>query len=301
MESERGQARTIRLKEFNPGMVRPATPEESYLLHTDGSLKKCNTVLRSDNNGFLVTGNALSGGRKKIAILGDSFVESYWASAETKRWVSVAERCLEDLAPGRFSLLNGGYSGSTSLHMALSLPAKMRVLFTDLAGVILFVPSCDTEVADLKHTYWTKDTYWSPLSPYNHPGDLPAGEFDIYQDIRANWGLMLSYLRAYDVPVVVASSPTRTALVEDDPFILDKFSNNEEFNIWSSRNQRLMRAVLDFAENQGVETIDTYKFPWPLNGSYPFFYDYLHLNDQGQSFFGRLIAEKIHGINLWKI
>lgn len=281
-------------------MVRPTTPEESYLATTDGTLETYDTVLRADNNGFLITGNDLPGERKKIIVLGDSFVESYWAPWETERWVAVAERQLEVLAPGKFHVMNGGYSGATSLHMALSVPSKLRALFEDTAGVVLFMPTNDAVVSKLQHTFWTKNKYWSPLTPFDHPGDLPDVRFDAKLDIRANWLNMLNYLKIYNIPTIVATTPVRTGKCSDDSFITKKFSNDEKYLEWKNANYSMMDDVLNLAKEFGARTLDVREFDWPEGGSYPLYYDHLHLNDKGQVYFGNKFANEIFATKFWE-
>lgn len=300
MEASRGASRSIRLKEFSPGLVRPTRTEDAYLAGTDGSLDQYDTVLRADNNGFLITGNFLSGQRKKIIILGDSFVESYWAPGEQDRWVSVVERYLDTNCENKFEVLNGGYSGATSLHLALSIPSKHRAFFAETAGVILFVPNNDSVVSGLEHTYWTKDEYWSPLTPFDHSGNLPSSSFPADLDARANWSLMLNYLKTYGIPTLVVSTPYRTGHWGEDKFISDSFPDEESFEGWKTSRSKAQHIAFEVAKEYGVRTMHTALFDWPERGTSPYFYDQLHLNTQGQHFFGERFARALLDMRFWE-
>lgn len=300
MEASRGTPRSIRLKEFNPGLVRPTSPGDSYLEKTDGSLKRYKTVLRGDQNGFLINGNSLSGQRKKIIILGGSFVESYWAPSEQDRWVSVVERYLDSNSYNKFEVLNGGYSGATSLHMAMSIPSKHRAFFAETAGVVLFAPSNDSEVAKLAHTYWTKNRYWSPITPHDHSGDLPQNAFSAEVDTRANWSLMLNYLRSYNIPTLVASTPYRTSTWGDDKFLAKSFSSPESYEEWKTNQDKNRNLAFQVAHEYDVRSLNTLDFDWPEQGNFSYFYDRLHLNTEGQHFFGESFAKALIDTCFWE-
>lgn len=300
MEASRGTPRSIRLKEFSPGLVRPTQPEPEYIAKTDGTLSLGRTVLRGDNNGFLMTGNDLSGDRKKIIILGDSFVESYWASAETARWVSVAERCMEQQFPGQFALKNAGYSGATSLHMAMQLPSKMRALFKDIAGIVLFVPTNNDAVTySLKHTYWTKNRYWSPLEPIDHSGDLPENGFDADQDTKANWSMMFHYLQLYKVPTLLFVPPYRNGVWGEEPFLTSVHRSAEDFAAWKKSRNRVIELALESAKEFEVPIIDARSYMADTSGNATFFYDQLHLNDKGHQLFGHLFSQELAKSKFW--
>jgi hypothetical protein len=106
--------RAIRLQEFAPSSIIRYTPPDWY--SADSSLERRQYLLRTDENGFILSGPEPVNSTKNLIILGDSTVEGMFLD-EDARFCSKLETQIVETLGISVRVLNGGYSGATSLHL----------------------------------------------------------------------------------------------------------------------------------------------------------------------------------------
>jgi hypothetical protein len=102
--------RAIKLKEFALDQDFLTNPPQSYRDARDGHPVLNDYRIRTDSAGFILSGDFRS--PNKIVGLGDSVMECMFV-VEPDRICAKIERSLEH----KSQVLNGGYSGATSLHI----------------------------------------------------------------------------------------------------------------------------------------------------------------------------------------
>ncbi len=108
--------RAVRLKEFPPSSVIHNTPPDWYLLAKDSTLVNREYVIRTDQNGFILSGPNVKSAEIQVIVLGDSVVEGMYVD-EGARMCSCLESSLSGAVGTPIQVLNGGYSGATTLHL----------------------------------------------------------------------------------------------------------------------------------------------------------------------------------------
>tara|TARA_R110000796_G_scaffold252457_1_gene386866 strand:- start:20 stop:496 length:477 start_codon:yes stop_codon:yes gene_type:complete len=154
--------RVVRLKEWGCNLKTFKRPSGKQISLATSELEEKDYDLNTDVNGFIT--NSLLSDRclreKDIVLLGDSYVESLFVD-EDRRMNAVIEK----LAPN-VNVLNGGYSGATSLHLVNIVVNKVIPL--NPAYVVIFVPTNDQRVQFIENGYWNKDFRLSPLARISH-------------------------------------------------------------------------------------------------------------------------------------
>jgi lysophospholipase L1-like esterase len=192
--------RHIRLKEFEPLSETTAFPTEDY--PADSSIERRSYAMRADRNGFLRTGNALPPPVASIVFLGDSVIENSMV-AEDERVCSRLERAL--YASGlRVAVLNGGYSGATTLHalnVFLNKIARLRPLaVVYMSGVV------DGRICYRPEKFWSPLPEITPLVGDEDGLDLENCSFD-GAALTALLTLMEQAAAAVSIPIWFATTP----------------------------------------------------------------------------------------------
>lgn len=289
--------RSIRLKEWGLNLDTVKEINDRYLAGCDGSIMLNKVRLRTDNNGFIKTGNDIQGERGNIIFLGGSFVEAIFAE-EKKRWPSVIERELESQSPGKYQILNGGYSGASSLHLLNLLTTKIRPFLPTASAVALCVSLTDAKIARQKHTLWAQDPYIDPMTPTSAGVDFPNEKFNITEDRVILWELMLRFLQHYDIPVIVIGSPYRRSTWDSDKYLHSQFSQKIVHKNMLNIYDRVVDETLNVARQLDVPTIDARYTGWGEAPNSQYFYDMLHLNEQGHEFFGRALMDDLLAVDI---
>lgn len=286
------QRRHIRLKEWGVLAEEVKQPSQVYLLGTDGSLPDAPYQLRTNVQGFLRTGNDLPGlaARRKIVMLGGSFVESIYAH-EKDRFPSVAERSLEYQRPGKLEVWNGGYSGSTSLHVFNIVVNKLRPFFQYVDKVVLFTAMSDAASIQREASFWAKDKMYSPIIGPGLSDSYPLDASPSGADLRRIWKSMIAFLNSFEVDVLVVGSPVRNSAYEDDDFISRQYDSETQYKDQLKVWDLITDTALAEARSSGVDSLDL-RLALGLDGTNrDYFYDMLHLNSAGHEALGNIIAD----------
>ncbi|MGP5634828.1 hypothetical protein [Corynebacterium casei] len=291
--------RKIRLKEWGLNYTFNAEIKPAYLEGCDDSLKAGIVELSTDNNGFIKTNNGLNPqGRKAILVIGASFVESMFLEPND-RFCSAMEAELEHILPSEFVVWNAGYSAMTPIHMLNKFTASLRPLFSQLAGVILAVPTVDQGIIGRKYSYWDPDQIVSPVLPLAEGVTFPDEAFDGWKDQAILFELLIRLLKSYEVPTLVLGSPFRRSTWEVDPFWQKLHTDPDQTTRAIAYLDRIVDNALQVAKDMEVPLIDSRRFSSMVGPNHRYFYDYLHLNKDGGPIYGRELAQQVAAMKIF--
>lgn len=282
--------RWIRLKEHSPNTDREITPAEQFIEFSDSTLGPGPFRLRTDNEGYIQTGNLPNTKAESLVVLGGSFVESTF-TAESDRFLSRAERLMP-----QYRILNGGYSGTTTLQLLNTMINKVYPSIGADGKLIMFIGQSDADVIDLDGSYWTNVERWTPIipgSPLSH--HLPTRGPSVEAVIR----IIIEAAKALRIDLTLAVSPFRINNFSHDMVLRKRFRRNRElFNRKMEIREEIRLTAVRVAEEQGVPCID---FVGLIGSNPEWFYDTLHLNDLGQQNFANLFVDEIQKLDNIKI
>lgn len=284
------QKRHIRLKEYPPGHDQWATPSAEYLARTDGTLEPGPFRVRSDHDGFIMTGNNPPVTAKPVVFLGDSFVESIYA-AEDERFVSSTERALRG-AGLDVRFLNGGYSGSTTLQLLNVILNKVYPTVGPGGTVVVFCPHSDRDYLYKQGSYWSDTPRGATILPPGNPGhaDIPRGMASAEMVLT----LLVSTSQQLGLRLVLATGPYRTGDYETDPiFKVNYHGRRDWYDRGMMRRRHWSSLIEDVAMKTGTPFINGAGF---IEGDSSCFFDELHLNTKGNHRFAASLAPALHGI-----
>lgn len=282
--------RQIRLKEWGLLVNTFKTPQDSYLRGTDGSLSNQPYHLETDVTGFIKTGNVISnpGSKKKVILLGGSFVESLFAP-ETQRFPSQVERKLHD-AGHSLQVLNGGYSGATLLHVYNTVLNKVIPLFKYTERILLFTSMSDNRPQIDADSYWIKHKLHSPLVSDGNPDvygpQVPADTQPQFALLRS----LIQLCQEFGQQPIIVLSPFRYAAPGVDDFLTKHFDSEEKLLSYYGRYTEINDTAKRAAISMGVHYIDLAK---AIEGRPKLFYDTLHLNSKGHQVVADILTKEL--------
>lgn len=283
--------RVIRLKEWGCSLKTVKQPNHKQLLSATSQLENRNYALNTDTNGFII--NSMLDNRelrkKTVVLLGDSFVESIFVD-EDKRINSVIEKNMPD-----FQILNGGYSGATTLHLVNIIINKIIPLNPDY--LVLFTPTNDQRVQMVDNGYWNKDFRLSPMVPLGKNDCLIDNytESSHLKSVAKILRLVHSILEVYDIPHCYITTPHRYVSSSEDEWI-----KKNNINIISYSKKILLREKVNgicklICEDLSINCID---LEASLKNKSDYFYDDLHLTNFSSPLVANIIFNNIkHYIN----
>lgn len=282
-------SRTIRFKEFPPNTERMLEPSEEMRAASDESLTPGPFLRRTDEHGFVVTGNSLPEAPSNLLIFGDSFVESNFAD-EPRRFASQLERHLHEVGKP-YNVLNGGQSGMTSLHMLSLLSTKAPSFMTPGSKILLVVGQSDTNALIAPGMYWDKSRTVSPFNPPESAGGTPTREW------REGFVGMVTCLvhiaKALSLDVALSSGLYRNGDFSTDSVL--RRAHHSRQSVYERRfkiRRQIPAIVKALASEHGVPYFDATS---PFLERPELFYDTLHLNHQGQDLYASILAEWVAG------
>ncbi|MFI2817180.1 SGNH/GDSL hydrolase family protein [Vreelandella piezotolerans] len=283
--------RVIRLKEWGSSVSTHKQPSEEQLLKATKSLANKRYALNTDENGFIINSKVInrSSRSKKIVLLGDSFVESVFVDEE-KRINAVIEGYNSSL-----NVLNGGYSGATSLHVANVLLNKVVPVEPSL--VVFFMPTNDQRVIQLDDGYWNIDQRLSPLVPLGKEKVLLSdysGQVSL-KSMHKMLKVIHSILCIYDIPFVFASTPHRFVKDENDEWLLKVGANIEKYNRKSKSRSNVNKICKNYCANNLIDFID---LEGAVSEKADFFYDDLHLTSDASILVGNILIDELKLLGL---
>lgn len=265
--------RTIRLKETRPNRDEWLTPSDEYRELCDDTLEAGPFHVRGTPDGFLDTGNARPEATKNLVMLGGSFVESNYC-AEGARFPSQIERGL----PSEWRVLNGGYSGMSTLHLASLLLAKVPMHLPPGSAVLIFIGQSDLEVMEQEGSYWSTKHRVTPVQP---AGETPYAPWENLEALPRMIDAALSVADSLGLRYGVVASPFRESDFALDPVLRvqhrrSRVSYRRKYAI----RRRIVAEAEAAARAHGVPFLNAHEQMSPTD-----FYDIMHLNAWGHARF----------------
>lgn len=292
-EQKRGNAvRTLRLKEISRDLDDWLSPKEVHRAIADDSLSSGPFRRRGTSEGFLATGNERPGATRRLVVLGGSFVESMFCPEEM-RFASVLERNL----PTEWAVLNGGYSGMTTLRAFTQLAAKIVPYVQNDDMLVYFVPMSDSSALAAPGLYWSSSKTVTPFAPAT-TNAAPA--WDQREAAASLIAAFLAATQAFGMKVAVVASPYRDGDFAADSALRALYKDDRTRYMSARARFQLLHEVAERECSQrGIPFFDAQD----TAGDPELFYDQMHLNEQGQAFFAEeltrfvtpLLARGPHG------
>ncbi len=279
------ERRYISLKESTANLDGMRNRPDGYLEATDGTIGDGPWRVRTDEHGFIMTGNEPSEGAPPIVFLGDSFVEATF-TPEDVRFVSQVERHLAS-AGLNVRCLNGGYSGATTLQLFNVFLNKIVPLVGRGGTVVFFLPQSDLPIYFRPHSYWYPTERYAPVLPPVEPTapELPKGSGALTSIL----GLAVWAAQEFDIDFILVTSPHRNASREHDSYLERRISEDQHVSL-VQRREDIRGAVRGFVATSGVKFIDADQEFLDKPSA---FYDDLHLNDGGHDLFSAWLADQL--------
>jgi lysophospholipase L1-like esterase len=162
--------RTIRLREYRPGLQEKTSPTPTELKAAD-SLENKPYLLRIDENGFIVPSKKYAHPDKTLVFLGGSTTESRY-NQESERFPYVTGVLLEKELGIKLNSYNAARAGNNSLHSIDILLNKVIPLKPDVVIVMHNINDLTTLLYE--KSYWNLDQPRTVI-------------FDINEEILANY------------------------------------------------------------------------------------------------------------------
>ncbi|MBS9402917.1 hypothetical protein KG088_04680 [Halomonas sp. TRM85114] len=284
-------SRVIRLKEWGCNLSTFKRPSEKQIAVATSALEDKDYALNTDSNGFII--NSLLVGRdqrkKHIVLLGDSFVESLFVD-EDKRLNAIIERLVPDV-----NVLNGGYSGATSLHLINIIINKVIPFAPDYT--VVFVPTNDQRIQSLENGYWNKDPKLSPLVPLGKKNELT----DNYKNnarlksVEKALKTIHFLLDSSHIPHCFVTTPHRHNVEENDEWLNKTRIQFNRYNAKVDQRKLVNLACRDFCKKYYIDLVDLESQACDSN----FFYDDLHLTIGSSQVVGKILFEKLNSLGIF--
>lgn len=281
--------RVIRLKEWGCNKKTTKKPAENQILNATHALEAKDYALNTDSNGFIINSGKIETRDKNLVLLGDSFIESLFVD-EDKRINAVIENNFTD-----FNVLNGGYSGATSLHLLNVITNKVIPLNPDF--VVIFVPTNDQRVKAVENGYWNKDQRLSSVIPSGKGAELvddyPVTSFS--SSVEKMLEVIHFTLSIYGIKHCFGTTPHRQKLVEDDEWFKLKSLNLKSYSVKVSQRKQVNSVCRAFCLEKKIALID---LEAELSDFNHYFYDDLHLTNQSSPIVGDIISDRLKSLDL---
>jgi lysophospholipase L1-like esterase len=276
--------RHIRLKEWGANEDCLKRPEEKYVADADGSLALENFRLRTDENGFIRSGEIPPINASRVVVMGDSVPENIFVH-ENKRMCAVLERRF--LEEGKaVSVLNGGMSGATTLHLINSFLTKVIPLRPKVVVVMNGIIDIDATLS--RGLFWSKNNYITPLVSEDKSHKT---EYTSSMEMSARMKLLQSFsaiAAIHDIPLIFTTIPHRSN--PNDPYIKRKYPDLTYFQKKVFERNTINAQTREYCRDRKIKLIDLETDLKEKNG---LFYDEFHMNENGSAVVADIIHRKI--------
>lgn len=284
--------RVIRLKEWGCNKKTSKKPAENQIANATRDLEAKNYALTTDSNGFIINGSRKVGAArsKNLVLLGDSFIESLFVDEE-KRINAVLEERFSD-----FNVLNGGYSGATSLHLLNVISNKVIPLNPDF--VVFFVPTNDQRIRTVANGYWNKDPRLSSVIPSSKASELiddyPVTSFN--SSVEKMLEIIHFTLNVFGIKHCFGTTPHRQKIHEEDEWFKIKSLNLRSYSVKVSQRKQVNSICRNFCLERKIALIDLEAELADFNH---YFYDDLHLTNQSSPTVGEIISDRLKSLDIF--
>jgi GDSL-like Lipase/Acylhydrolase family len=279
--------RHIRLKEWGLLYDGFHEPPDAYLALSDPTLAKRSYRLRTDDNGFIRTGRDLPMDSDCILVLGDSVVETMFVD-ESRRMCAILERLINTNRTDPVRVLNGGMTGSTTLHLLNLLINKGLPLMP--SAIVLMSGIMDLDTSLRPAGFWTDVPRLTPIVRCPEAADQPRPDPILQEANFASRGRLLRIIAAtaaiHEIPLVMATVPHR-ACFEDD-YVRRRYKSQKPFMRAVALRQQMNICTREACRMAAVPLIDLEQ---RLANRADLFYDEFHLNELGSEIVAQHIQE----------
>ncbi|MGS3142440.1 heparinase II/III family protein [Aeromonas sanarellii] len=269
--------RNIRLKEWPPLSKLTKIPTDEYISNVD-KLPQASYQIETDRNGFILTSRALKDNNPLWLFMGDSFVESIFVH-HGKRFTDLLAIRSEHV-----NILNGGYSGTTSLQIINSILNKAIPLAPE--KIFIFIPSNDSRCMKISGGYWNNTKLLSPIV-----GDIEGDNHDFdFGDNLSQLDLMLNIIlditNRMKCKLYLCTTPHRHSNYASDKYLKTRYPKEKYFNRISSDRLRIGQHVREWCHRENVMLIDLER---DISNFIECSYDDVHLNEHGSEVVANII------------
>lgn len=271
--------RFLRLKEHQPSKTGSWTPTQDYRDRTDGSLPDTSFDYQTLPGGFLDTGIEHSDSLPTAFIIGGSFVESSFSTAD-RRFPAQLDALIDS-----HNIVNAGYSGTTTLQAVLLILGKIPVYAKKNDTILLFIAKSDANALTLDGGYWNNSKAYSPIVPVDfEPSWESTGE-----ELGSLLNAVAVFAKGVGLNLLIATSPHRNGNFSSDKWLRLAYRRNRQ--VYDRRVE--MREYLDEQVRKVVPALDIplLDLSEMFTNRDELFYDEMHLNELGQVEVARAIAD----------
>ena len=263
--------RAVRLKEFGTNIQRILTPTPQYLRQTNGTIAEEAYRLETDPDGFILASGHRSRSGDRTYVLGDSFIECSFVQEGSR----ICDLMNTQLGQQPGVVLNGGYSGSTTLNILNGL--INRVLPRSPRNVIFALPSNDV-LALIEHGgFWNlRDKRYSPIMPIEN---RVTGTNDFEANAAALAPLLALFCqtaREFSFNLTLTTMPFVSTDYQKLGWFRIRHQTEDVYEALVTKRHHVNAILRETAKAQGVNLIDLAALLTP-----DLFYDDVHMNAQG--------------------
>ncbi|MDD2369647.1 MAG: SGNH/GDSL hydrolase family protein [Sulfuricurvum sp.] len=287
--------RSIRLREYPLDDEKSFIPENDLLTYCK-EINRQEYKIHTDKEGFILSGNSIDTFNKTTLIIGDSFVANIFVE-ETKRFCSILEQIDNKKKTNFFGkVLNGGYSGNTTLNIFNTLMNKIIPMKID--SLVFILPSNDSQIYRYSDTYWNSSEYYAPILPTN-PNQTPGafGSLDSLELVKL-LDLLIRACTHFDINLTFGTTPCATNFYMSE-FLKNKYQHYAWYEATVNTIKRLNDKMRNAAYFNHVPLID---LEIDLQNN-DYFYDDVHLNEYGSQACAEIIYNYFRvkdGVNVAK-
>lgn len=259
--------RSIKLKEYAPLSRQLRWPADAYLAGRTLDRDKAYHA-EYDADGF-ETCAPVSNSDKRLFLLGASCIENLYCDQHHR----IAQTLQRELFANSldYRVLNGGYSGATTLALLNTLINKILKFRKPI--VFFEIPASDLFAFALREKYWSQHRYFGNLAPT--VDRVPAGVQQA-EDLATLENLILTIRdvgRNFGMKILFGN-------------MINNFSD--------ANTQEVNARLVDIFTRHHLDHIDFKRYEKALQGG---FYDANHLNEAGSEVMGKIIFENLlaHG------
>lgn len=262
--------RSIRLKEWGVNILKDFEPSEEYLRYRCSSLSRKKYRLKTNEFGFIVNSKEVPQQENdQIVFLGASQVECLYVE-EGKR---LADEFQKKINMACFEVLNGGYSGTTSLQILNTLLNKVTQI--EPKKIYFFLPTNDI-YAFRNGGYWNGTARFSPIIPEKSMRSVSALAKDKWKsELFKVYSVIKSVCDTYNIEAFFSTFPHINNI--NNKYISNVYKDNVANELIKDRLylNKIFKEVIKSIGGTLIDLEELVKF----NEEY--FYDDVHFNEQG--------------------
>lgn len=268
-------SRAIRLKEYAPNATSKYYPPDWYINQVNKSFVRDEFVINTDRNGFIKPHAASEDRETNIVVLGDSVVEGMYMD-ENLRMCAVLDRIVNRLSDVDLRVLNGGYSGSTLLHIFNLLLNKIVPLRP--TAIIVMTGIVDVDAVERKASFWTNDKWLEPIISLDCDNSTRDNIFTDDLHFRDRYAILALFkwvAAEFGLTIWFATIPHHQLYLGD--WITSNLSE-EDFRKVVSRRRAINNTTRTFCIKNDIRLFDLELL---LSDRDDIFYDFFHFNQLG--------------------